>query len=422
MIQLSPRGAAVYRLLTMSVGLVAVYGLGVLLGASFALPGNPLAELIAEPTRIQALTQRAFDLALLAGLVAAGMLMAGGALSSRRATWLLRGWIALALGGLFAAPFASELTVSTALAIAALLPALLPKSTDPALRGIQRLWRLSLLLVALGLLLPHGNESLPAAALRSFQLQVAYALAMLSVVYWLFAGFSRVEPGWARDSRRVCSALLLLGGGFIAAGRLGLSAPIALAAGALVIGCFIIIATHWVRAISRRAHNATLSPHWLSLATLLWLVNGLLGALSMQPSLQSAMRGTELLTAQDWLAGCGLLCVLLALVNQAASDLRGDNRRVSGYMPFWLCGFGAALAAIFQAGIGLLQHYLRAEATADLLLPMSALWLGCLLAFAAGLIMYALGYLARLPRIHILADYSSPAEPSGKKAASKTQA
>lgn len=403
MIQLSPRGQAVYRLLSLLVGLTALYGLGVLLGAAYALPGNPLAEHMAESV-IRALTNRAFELALLSGMVAAGLLMAGQALSSRGSRWLSRGWIALALGSLSATPFASGLTLSIALSIGALFVALLPKPTELTERGVQRLWRLGMLLAALSLPLPHLIDSAPAATFRAVQLQVAFALAMMSIVYWLFGQFSRVESGWARDSLRTCSVLLLLGGGFICAGRLGLSASIALAAGALVLLCFVIIASHWVRAISRRDENATLSPHWLALATLLWLVNGLLGALSIQPGIQAAMRGSELMAAQDWLAGSGLLCVLLALVNQAASDLRGDNRRITGYIPFWLCGFGAALATIFQAGRGLLQHYLRADATAELLLPLSALWMGCLLAFTAGLHMYTLGYLARLPRIRVLAD------------------
>ena len=403
MIQLSPRGGAVYRLLSLMVGLIVLYGLGVLLAAAYALPGEPLAGLVDEST-IRALTNRAFDLALLSGLIAAGLLMAGETLSAGRYTQLSRGWIVLALGSLVATPFVSALALTILLALGALLVAQMPQVTDSAEHGIQRLWRLGMLLSALSLPLPHLIDSAPVAALRALQLQVAFALAMLSIVYWLFRCFSRVEPGWSRGSLRTCSVLLLLGGGLVAAGRLGLSPTIALAAGGLVFFCFVIIASHWVRAIGRRDENATLSPHWLALATLLWLVNGLLGALSIQPGIQAAMRGNELLAAQDWLAGCGLLCVLLALGNQAASDLRGDNRRITGYIPFWLCGFGAALATIFHAGRGLLQHYLGAEATAELLLPLSALWLACLLAFTAGLLVYALGYLARLPRIRVLAD------------------
>lgn len=403
MIQLSPRGRAVYRLLSLMVGLIVLYGIGVLLTAAYALPGEPLAGLAAEST-IRALTNRAFILALLSGLHAAGLLMAGQSLTAQRSAQLSRGWIVLALVSLCATPFVSELALTIVLALGTLLVALMPQAADLPERGLQRVWRLGMLLSALSLPLPHLSESAPVAALHAFQLQVAFALAMLSVVYWLFRCFSRVEPGWARDSLRSCSVLLLLGGGLVSAGRLGLPPLLALMTGGLVFFCFVIIASHWFRAISHRDANATLSPHWLALATLLWLANGMLGALSIQPGIQAAMRGNELLAAQDWLAGCGLLCVLLGLGNQAASDLRGDNRRVTGYMPFWLCGFGAALAAIFQAGRGLLQHFLGVDATAELLLPLSALWLACLLAFTAGLLIYALGYLARLPRITVLGD------------------
>ena len=131
---------------------------------------------------------------------------------------------------------------------------------------------------------------------------------------------------------------------------MGCRTVISLAATALLPLCYIILAGHSYRALASRNDNASLAPHWIALATLFWLVGGgFLGALSIQPAISEAMRGTDLAEAQDWLAGWALLAVALAFVNEAASALRGDNRRVTGYMPLWLIAFGAGLATIVQA-------------------------------------------------------------------------
>jgi len=127
---------------------------------------------------------------------------------------------------------------------------------------------------------------------------------------------------------------------------------------------------------------------------------------SMQGGLSAALGGSELAAAQTWLAQWALLAAVLAFLNEAASALRGDNRRVTGYVPLWLTAFGVALAAILQAGYGVVWLYLRivaveAARATQLLAPLRGLWLGCLLAVAAGLVIYALGFWRRRPRIQV---------------------
>ena len=261
---------------------------------------------------------------------------------------------------------------------------------------IRGMWRVGMALAVVSLPLSHITDSA-----RAFQLHVAFALPALCCVYWLFSRFSRMDAKWSRDSLRTCATLQIISGGTIALGQVGIPQPLAAIAAPLVLLAQIIIASHWHKALCNRDANATLSPHWLALATLLLVVNGIIGALSVQPGIQAAMRGADMARAQDWLAGMALLCVALAVVNQSASELRGDNRRVTGYMAFWLVGFGGILAAVCQMGLGILQHYLGANATSEILMPMTALWTGCLGIFAAGMAIYALGFLARLPRIHI---------------------
>ena len=120
------------------------------------------------------------------------------------------------------------------------------------------------------------------------------------------------------------------------------------------------------------------------------------------------MRGTDLSRAQDWLASWVSLAIVLAYVNESASSLRGDNRRVTGYVPLWFITFGVALASIVLACRGAVQIYLRDVAVADasampeLLLPLTVVWIICLVAVAAGIVTYALGFWLRRPRIVVV--------------------
>ena len=103
-----------------------------------------------------------------------------------------------------------------------------------------------------------------------------------------------------------------------------------------------------------------------------------------------------------------LLAITLAFVNERAASLRGDNRRVTGYVPLWLVAFGAALAGMAQICRGVAMIYLRDVAAAQaadlpaLLLPLTVVWIICLTAVAAGLLAYALGFWLRRPAIRVV--------------------
>ena len=208
------------------------------------------------------------------------------------------------------------------------------------------MWRVGMALAVVSLPLSQFTDSA-----RAFQLHVAFALPALCCVYWLFSRFSRMDAKWSRDSLRICATLFVISGGVIAFGRVGIPQPLAAIAAPLVLLAQIIIASHWHKAIANRDANATLSPHWLALATLLLVVNGIIGALSIQPGVQAAMRGADMARAQDW-AGGPWRCYAWRLrwsIRRRAS-CAGDNRRVTGYMAFWLVGFGGILAAVCQMG------------------------------------------------------------------------
>ncbi|MCY4062081.1 MAG: hypothetical protein OXG53_06920 [Chloroflexi bacterium] len=406
-IQLSPRGKTIYQLLSLIVALLPLYAAGFLATALHQLPNQPLVGPF-EPSLIERIAGRAFQLLILSGFVSAGIMMAGEGISVRSAIWLRRLWTALVIASVVASPFEYGAALDLAAAIALL--SLLAASYRAGGSSVYlRLWQVGLLLIVVSLVAAQMLDIRAVAATRAFRLQVAFPITGLSVMFWLMRRYSRVEADWAADGLRIGALLVLLAGGLISLGRLGLPAPVSLGATPLIPLCFIILAGHSYRALSSRNENASLAPHWIATATLFWLVGGgFLGALSIQPAINEAMRGTDLSRAQDWLAGWVSLAIVLAYANESASSLRGDNRRVTGYVPLWLITFGVALASIVLACRGAVQIYLRdvadvdASALPELLLPLTVVWIICLLAVAAGIVIYALGFLLRLPRIVVI--------------------
>ncbi len=406
-IRLSPRGKTIYQLLSLIVALLPLYAAGFIASALYQLSNQPLVGLV-EAGVIERVTGHAFQLLILSGLVSAGLMMAGDGISVSSVIWLRRLWTGLVIVSVAASPLVVGAALDLAAAIALLL--LLAASYRLGSRSVYlRAWQFGLLLIAVSLVAAQLFDGRALEALRSFLLQVAYPIAGLSVMFWLMRRYSRVEADWAADGLRIVTLLVFLAGGLISLGRLGLPALVSLGATPLIPLCFISLAGHSYRALSSRNENASLARHWIAAATLLWLVGGgFLGALSVQPAINLAMRGTDLAQAQDWLAGWVSLAIVLAFVNESASSLRGGNRRVTGYVPLWLIIFGVALASILLACRGLVQIYLRdvaavdASAMPELLLPLTVVWIVCLLAVAAGVVTYALGFWLRRPRIVVV--------------------
>jgi len=405
LIQLSPRGNAIYQLLDLTVALLLLYGAGFCASALFQLPSQPLTDFISVEI-IERCTERAFQLTILSGLIGAGLMMAGERLSVHSVLSLQRIWTALAIVSVALSPFDFKAALDLAAALALLLT--LALSYRAAVSVSLRAWQIGLLLIVLSLVAAHLLEGRALYSARAFRLQVAFPIAGLGVMYWLMRRYSRVEAEWAADGLRITALLVFLAGSMISLGRLGLATTVSIGATPFIPLCYIILAGHSYRALSSRNENASLASHWIAAATLFWLVGGgFLGTLSIQPAIGEAMRATALATVQDWLAMWVLLAIVLAIVNEGASSLRGDNRRVTGYVPLWLVAFGAGLASIVGACRGVVQIYLRevaaAEATtmAALLLPLTAVWIICLSAAGAGIVIYALGFWLRRTRIMV---------------------
>ncbi len=407
MIQLSPRGQAVYQLLSLVVALLLLFGVGFLAAATDLLPTRPLDDLL-DSARVESFTERVFQLAILSAYVSGGIMMAGAGMSRRSALWLRRIWTALAIVSVILGPFDFDLALDLALALA-LLYTLAASQRNVEASVFFRLWQSGLALIVVSILAPHPLEDRALEAMGAFRLQVAFPIAGLSLMFWLMRRYSLVEEDWARDGARIVALLVFLGGSLISLGRLGLPPVASLGATALIPLCYIILAGHSYRALSSRNENASLAPHWVAAATFFWLVGGgFLGALSIQPGISEAMRGTDLAAAQDWLAGWVNLAIALAFVNESASSLRGDNRRVTGFTPLWLITFGAGLATILLTCRGVAQITLRdvaaveEAAQAALLLPLTTVWIVCLLAVAAGIVIYALGFWLRRSPVRVV--------------------
>ncbi len=406
MIQLSPRGALLYQLLTLCAALLPLYTLAALLGASALVPGTPLGGGISAASWA-ALADALFTFLLLSAYIAAGVQLAGAGLSRQRAQQWRGLWLAALAAGGGALLFGQPLALDTLIGGALLLITLSSFSARGA-SSYLRLWQAGMLLCAISLPLAHFVKPAWADAAAAFRIAVAYALPALSLYFWLLGRCSSVERAWREAGLRILALLLTLAGALISLGRLGL--PPALAAGAapLIALAYMILASHGYRALSSRNENATLAPQWLALATLLWLVSGLFAALSIQPGINAAMRGSDIAAAQRWLMQWALLAVALAWVNEGTSALRGDNRRVTGFAPFWLMAFGAALtaAALLCRGaayIALRDIAARSPTLAELL-PFTFVLLLCLAAVALGGLSYALGYWRRRARPRIIDD------------------
>ncbi len=404
MIRLSLRGKIQYQFLSLIVLLLLLTSVGFLLEALFQLPGNPLAPHF-DAEAVNRFGARCLSLTLATGLAAAGLSMASDSLTTRRLQVFQRAWTALIIVTLIASPFVglSLLDALSALGLLALLAL-----TYNAVSAFMRVWQAGLLLVCASSLAKLFASAPWDRVLELFHLHVAYSIAALSVAFWLMTRFSAVERDWAQAGLKIVAVLIFLAGSLISIAPLGLPPVISISASPLVVLCYTILSGHAYRALSLRDNDMSLAPHWTAVSTLFWLAaGGFLGALSLQAGLNQALQDTALQAAQDWIMSWALLAHLCAYLNSVATELRGGNRRVTGYAPFWLIAFGAALSTIVQGCRGVVEIYLRdsfaldRDSALELTAPLTQIWIICLLGLAIGIMIFALGFWARRPKIQV---------------------
>jgi len=269
--------------------------------------------------------------------------------------------------------------------------------------------------VALGLLL----NLLPAGDIQMAVMQdtlgrgslyfIGYPLAGIGLVFWLAGRFSRVSPEWTQQGVFSCGALAILAGICLIAARLttvveGGIPQVVSAAGIVVIPlAYVIIAAHIYRTLSERNGTATLASHWTALAALCWLIVAALSAIFAIPGAALYVAGTQLAQAQTALFGLGVLAIILGMMNQSGAELRGENTRITGLMPFWLVAFGGIGVVLLQAAVGVAQIFTARVSgigfldTEAAIAPLYLLRAACLILLAAGALIYLAGFWARRP-------------------------
>ena len=398
MIRLSFHGKMMYEMLNQTVLLLLLYAVGFLLAALFEHPSHSLPPLAESP--IRAFAAALLKLTILTGFVTAGIAMQSSRPPSKLLMTLRRAWTGLVIVTATLSPFNVSWLLDVAMIV--LLLAWLGLSLAGRPSAFLRVWQVGILLTVLSLAAGHLAGREWAAVISRFQFHAAYGLCGVSIFFWLMTRWSQTSDDWARDGVRIVAILLVAAGILISLSAAGLSAIVVGIATLLIPLCHLILAGHSYRALRERGADASLSPHWMALAALYWLIGGgFLGTFSIY------LRRSDgyLADAQQGLMGWVMLAIALGFVNGCAAELRGDNRRVTGYAPFWLIAFGVGLATVMQICRGAVELYLReifaldGASIAGLLLPLTVIWLIGLLAAAMGILIYALGFWARRPQI-----------------------
>jgi hypothetical protein len=402
MIRLTMAGKIVYQMLGQIVLLLMLYAMLFLLSATQALPYFTIAHLLPS-NLIAPLVDRILHLVILTGIITAGVVMCS--VDNRYLLRLHHAWTGLIITTLLfsGSDIMPLLDILTALLLFGYLG--LSQWNQPPTPFLS-IWRVGIMLIIVCILAQWVVTDRWLAVILLFRVHVAYSVTGISIMFWLMTRWSNVRAEWAREGVTIVSGFVACAGLLTSIAPLVLSPFIGILSAFVVPVCYMILAGHSYRALRDRNQNLSLSPHWIAIAVLLWLAGGgFLGTLSTQFGIQQWLQGTRLAEAQHWLMIWGMLAINLSLVNNTATQLRGENRRVTGYMPLWLIAFGNGFGGIVLGCAGVVEIYLLRFLTIDrvtvetLLIPLSIVWIVCLLIVAIGIAIYALGFWIRRPTI-----------------------
>lgn len=228
----------------------------------------------------------------------------------------------------------------------------------------------------------------------------AYPLSYAALLYWLYRRFSNVPPAWTESSLASVAILLTIGGSaaLIAATVdsnvvntvcVGLGAP-----------CYLIAGAHGFRALSDRNQNRVMSAPWSALCLILLVVGGLLSVTMLSPNADLWTHNATLADVPHEFVSAAGIALILGMGNQIAAELRGQNIRVTGWVPYWLVTGGTLLTVLGLAAVGLVESVLiRLEIAliGEWIAPLAAIWWGGVCLISAGLAIYALTYFLRRP-------------------------
>lgn len=230
---------------------------------------------------------------------------------------------------------------------------------------------------------------------------IGLMLAGAALGFWLMHRFSNITPLWRDNSLRVVAAQLTVAGFCLAFGSLWW--PIAWISVVFIPMIYMIYAAHSYRALSDHNHTRTLAAHWYSL----WIIClfagvGITGSVLSIPNIHTAVEHTflEYLPVQmSYVATIGLS---LGIINQTGAEIRGENRRITGLMPFWMIAFGVIFGGLAQFSAGLIQTYgvsMFEITPQEIEIALKSLYFSLFITqiiTITGTILYSIGYIIRV--------------------------
>jgi len=392
MIRLTLTGKIIYGLLNQTVRLLLLM-LAVTLLAEMQTAGIPtVLSDMAIP--FDALRVRLMDALILTGFFAGGVMLCAETINAQHLLWVSRVWIVIIIAGVIVSPAVLSIGV---------IAFLILTYRQPTHSRFLTTWQIGMVQVAIALPLQAVSSQAVFAGL--YLTHVAYGITAVGLSFWLMTRWSNVRTEWVQTGIANVAGVVTLAGLLISTSQLRVSPIYGTVAGFVILPCYMLLAGHHYRALRDRTRDMSLSPHWIAMATIFWLGVGVIGIITSRAGIRDIMQETRLAEGQRELVRWVMIMISLGLVNYIARDLRGGNRRVTGYIPLWLIGFGVGLAVIIGLCGGVVELYLRefvqldSVTTIGLLLPLSIAQIVCWLGVTAGGIIYALGYVARRPTI-----------------------
>lgn len=429
---MTPGKHIAYRLFVQTVVLLFLYALVALLGAVQFVDSHFLVNVFPYH-QLGALAHVLLYMSILTGLAGGGIYL----VASERADGTIKnepllgyvshGWTVLLvlvfLAGIFglldSSAYRMELPLLLDVLLAILLGAFvfLTAMSVTIWSAIPTVWTVGMV-IAIGCILVglySPADHVQTAAIRvlvvGIQFNIGFVLAAVALGFWLMHRFSNITRGWAEHG-------LLIVGGFLSLAGLLVSLPplyglverdlvrtvggVGVLFGPLAV---MIFAAHSYRALSDRNQSRTLAAHWYALALILFIAGiGIVGAVGTIRDVNQWTQGTRLSDLQYSLVALGVTAVVLGVINQGVAELRGENRRITGLMPFWLVAFGIISVGAALAAAGIVQVYLErifGVGYLDVqreLAPLYQGWIGGLILVLVGIVIYALGFWARRVR------------------------
>ncbi len=416
-----PVNRVTMRFFYLSLLLLLLYGLLALLGGLKFLTDSDALLTVLPYQQASAFASISLTLSILTGLLGGGIYVV-----TRRQVAQIgilpvisRLWQILVIVCVIAAAFGLvegrqglELTPALdGLLLVGTLLILLALGRDTWRSALTIIWGVGLCIWMIG----AGVSLIPAAdylqdrALRALSIglhtYLSYPLMALALGYWLMHRFSNLTPLWLNQDSQIAAALLTLAGTLLTLASLAALPDWVSGIAALAIPVLLLmVAARTYRALTERNPTYTLAAHWFAMSVIVLLLGmGIVGGLQTVTAVRDYTLGTRLTDLQRTLCLLAVSAMVLGVMNQAWAEIRGENRRVTGLVPFWLIGVGVLGGGAALGAAGVVQTYMERILsvgyldTQALLVPLYTAWVAGQAALLIGVLIYALAFWWRRP-------------------------